>query len=470
MNPNVVAPILLDSTEPEPEAMEERTSQRSEKDDDEGNIVEDDTILARIVEESVDLHGQVSPHILARVVEETDDLHRRANHHIVRKKARIEKAMIAEESLFLHGQANQKEDGRIVSLSIGPTFAAPFDHHFALSPTIHKLDALESLTLTACWKLPQDIVRLRKLRKLTLINCKRLETIPSLAGMDQLEELRFLGFAPMIPPYILERIKSLSDLQVLQFAFHPESEELELLYLQAMLNPSLRFAPSLRELNLNRCHISNAGFRLILSPVLPNFPHLKVLSLCHNNISSFRGIASLIDDSSAQSSIGNHETRLHLPSLEQLILSENPIWSSSEGKIKVSNDEREALALFLKNSAPRLSYLGYRFEMRSSLRSPEVQFWLDVNKMGRWLIDPHQSPDQYYRTDLVSVAVESAASAIDRCPIAIWPTILSRANLHFNQNANSVQDDVDGSGPRSLVGRQSSTIYYLLRHGPALMG
>jgi hypothetical protein len=395
------------------------------------NIVDDDMILAAIVEESVYVRGQ-------------------ANHHVFRKK----------------------ENGRIVTLSLGTAFAAPYDHHLDLSPAIHQLDALESLTLTSCKSLPQDMVKLRSLRKLTLIGCKRLDTFPpTMKHMDQLRELRILGIIPMIPPYILEQIACLSDLQVLQFSFHSQNEEEELFYLQALASPGLRFAPSLRELNLNRCHISNDGFRFLLSRVVPNFPNLKVLSLCQNSINSFQGIASLTEDSGAHGRRGHQRDGLELPSLEQLIVSENPIWSASEESIVASN-ERDILALLLKNNAPRLTYIGYRFE-RSCLRSPQVQHWLDVNRCGRWLIDRGttlQGPSQHHSTGRVGAPVVEVARDIDGCPIAVWAILLSRANMYFTQNTNSVGDEMDTSKGRLLAERQSSTIYYLLRHGPALVG
>jgi hypothetical protein len=312
--------------------------------------------------------------------------------------------------------------------------------------------------------------------------------------MDQLQEVRFLG-TPMTPPYILEQIVSLPNLQILEFTFNLQIMGNELFWLQALAKPNLRFTNSLRELNLNSCHVSNTGFRYLLSQVVPNFPNLKVLSLCYNNRSSFEGIASLIDETLAQYRIENHEDRLQFPFLEQLILSENPVWILSESTLKISNGERDILARLLQNCAPSVGCLGYRFETRSSLQSPQVQHWLDVNKLGRCLIDRGYlpGPSRQYRTGRVAGATALERDDIDRIPIAIWAMVLSRANAHFIENeinprpkvnasnrhgpfamllsrTNEHLRKVDASNRQTLIERQSNTIYYLLRHGPALVG
>jgi hypothetical protein len=387
--------------------------------------------------------------------------------------------------------------GRIIELALEKTLtpSAPYDHRWDLSPGIARLDALQSLSLTSCKLLPPEISQLQNLRRLTLIGCKRLEEFPpnlfgSVENEDEddngdnslwrLEELRILGIIPMIPTYILSQIASLPNLKVLQFSFHGNDDEEQIRYLNQLVQPIIQFKNSLEELLLNRCHITTKGFNLLISQVIQQYPNLKSLSLCKNQIQTFREV-TMVDD--------NNNVDLQCQ-LHELILSDNPIWSkesspsnslsytstssSSENTVSKTEPERHFLQHFLQYQAVRLGYLGYRFE-KSSLWSPNIQHLLDINRCGRCLID-HGSrgmkPSSNNETN-VSMDVDrndhnntTTAQEDDRIPLALWALILGRVNNILPKLEPIVRNDV--TIPSST--RTANAMYYFVRNSPAVAG
>mmetsp|Transcript_18771 Transcript_18771/g.45333 ORF Transcript_18771/g.45333 Transcript_18771/m.45333 type:complete len:628 (-) Transcript_18771:42-1925(-) len=284
------------------------------------------------------------------------------------------------------GQHLKKKRRRIVELTIGTTLSAPFDHHWDLSPRIHRLDALRKLSVTSCRSLPEEMGMMKNLRALTLIACKRMENFPSAFSSSsssdriqrqeqewhgandqndtcgksklQIEEFRILGIIPLIPPFLLSRLSGLSKLRVLQYSFHALARDEELEYVHALTsskNPFMisnssisspvysryAFESTLEELILNRCHLSTRGMELLVTDVVPHYPKLKVLSLCKNNIRSLKG---LVDTTTATTTTtvttpmatnGSstktdtetppHRSKFTITKLEELILSDNPI-------------------------------------------------------------------------------------------------------------------------------------------------
>jgi hypothetical protein len=392
---------------------------------------------------------------------------------------------------------DDKTGRRILSLSLGTTISAPFDHHWELSPHIQRLDALESLTVTFCKRLPRELVSLRKLKKLTLIGCKRFEVFPSsdfFREMDRctmLQELRIVGIVPMIPPYIISQIAPLKHLKVLQFSFHGNSIEEEELFLREVIRPDIRFTSSLTELILSRCHISDDGFRFLLLDVVPRYPNLKSLSLCNNQIKSLRRTIAVAAESTATTTI---ETTDFIPSsqqpqltrqftfshLEELVLSDNPVWEQNPRMISSTasfdkneiveekkREERHCLEKFLTYRAVRLGYLGYRFE-RSLLWSPSIQHWLDINKCGRYLIDQgtsnqqHQNQHQMPSYNTKTSASTNSTSNSNTIPLALWALVLEKTNTHFSK--------IEPIGTESSTARCANVLYYFARNGPALAG
>ena len=408
-----------------------------------------------------------------------------------------------------HDAKYDKTGRRIVSLSLGTTISAPFDHHWELSPRIQRLDALESLTVTFCKRLPQELVSLRKLNKLTLIGCKRFIAFPSFdffREMDRctmLQELRIVGIVPMIPPYIISQIATLKHLKVLQFSFHANTIEEEELFLRELIRSDIQFTSSLTELILNRCHISDDGFRFMLLDVVPRYLKLKSLSLCKNQIKSFRRTIAIAAESTTTATIATTDfipssqqpqltPQFTFSHLEELIVSDNPVWeqnprtilsaaSCDENEIveEKKREERHYLENFLTCRAVRLGYLGYRFE-KSSLWSPIMQHWLDINKCGRYLIDQgtthrqhqnqHQRPS--YNTNTSASASTNATNYLslvsnsnsngNTTPLALWALVLEKTNTHFSK--------IEPIGTESSTARCANVLYYFARNGPALAG
>mmetsp|Transcript_18772 Transcript_18772/g.45337 ORF Transcript_18772/g.45337 Transcript_18772/m.45337 type:complete len:642 (-) Transcript_18772:42-1967(-) len=284
----------------------------------------------------------------------------------------------------------KKKRRRIVELTIGTTLSAPFDHHWDLSPRIHRLGALRKLSVTSCRSLPEEIGMMKNLRFLTLIACKRMENFPSAFSSSpsdrfqhqeqechgtndqndtcgksklQIEEFRILGIIPLIPPFLLSRLSGLSKLRVLQYSFHALARDEELEYVHALTsskNPFMisngsssssspvysryAFESTLEELILNRCHLSTRGMELLVTDVVPHYPKMKVLSLCKNNIRSLRGLVDTATTtttttttvSTPMSTNGSstktdtetppYRSKFTITKLEELILSDNPIW------------------------------------------------------------------------------------------------------------------------------------------------
>ena len=174
----------------------------------------------------------------------------------------------------------------------------------------------------------------------------------------QIEEFRVLGIIPMIPPFLLSRLSGLSKLRVLQYSFAALSCDEELEYIRALTsskNPFMirntcgsnpvysryAFESTLEELVLNRCYLSTRGMEVLVVDVVPHYPKLKVLSLCSNNIGSLKGLVDTDTSTttkvntpmSTNRSSTKNDTKLqpHRPisaiiKLEELILSDNPIW------------------------------------------------------------------------------------------------------------------------------------------------
>lgn len=284
---------------------------------------------------------------------------------------------------------HDNKTGRIIELTIGTTLSAPFDHHWELSPTIHRLDALQKLSVISCRSLPEEIGMMTKLRSVTLIACKRMENLPSVFSASdlqqqkyradgcsiQIEEFRILGIIPMIPTFLLSRLSGLSKLRVLQYSFHALSRDEELEYVRALISsknafmmttnysnnnavhqnndddgdsndPVFRnyaFVSTLEELILNRCYLSTNGMDVLVMDVVPHYPSIKILSVCKNNIRSLKGLVTdqtkvhptkHFSNGSTSDELGTdnkavispYSRKLPTTNLHELILSDNPVW------------------------------------------------------------------------------------------------------------------------------------------------
>jgi hypothetical protein len=273
--------------------------------------------------------------------------------------------------------------------------------------------------------------------------------------MWQLEELRIVGIIPMIPPYILSQVAPLTQLKVFQFSFHGDDDEEGLRYLNELSQPTIQFRSSLRELMLNRCHITTNGFNFLLTQVIPCYPNLKSLSICKNQIQSFRGVVA---------PMGNEDFHNIRCQLQEVILSDNPIWSLNSSD---AEPERHFLEHFLQHQAVRVQYLGYRFD-KSTLWSPTIQHLLDINKSGRFLINQgttsgsiHDRRDDY--TSRLPAQTDNDDSTID-IPLGLWAVILERLNRILPKVEPIVRED----GTITASTRTANAIYYLVRNGPAL--
>ncbi|KAG7366088.1 hypothetical protein IV203_028758 [Nitzschia inconspicua] len=375
--------------------------------------------------------------------------------------ARILEESIGNERNGYHEVTYHPYTRRAISLTMGTQLSAPFDHHWDLSPTIALLDDLESLELTSCKTIPPELRNLKRMKSLTLIGCKRLEEFPEnlfqsklcegtgeLIGLTQLQELRILGIIPIIPSYIISHIAPLKDLRVLQFSFHSLSLEEECLNLQQYCRPEIQFNHSLRQLILNRCHITNRGFEALFDMVIHQYPNLQKLYLCKNQITSLRCLAS-----------EEALRRARYSQLEELALSDNPVWSSPQN----ADDEQRYLGLFLERCAVRLWYFGYRF-YNSRIFSPTNQHWLDVNKSGRFLIDQGFGDEIGWpkcESKSCSTTMLATARKPSITPLSLWPFILAKVYDPRNHNT------MDSSHPDL---RRANILYFLIRNGPVLAG
>jgi hypothetical protein len=388
--------------------------------------------------------------------------------------ARIMEESIGTEPGGHHKAKYDPSTGRAVALTLGTDFSLSpsYDRHWDLSPTIGLLQDLESLSLNSCKALPSELGNLKKLKSLTLTACRRLEEFPANLfpstndqsdrettatdnGIWQLEEFRILGIVPMIPHYILTQIAQLRHLRVLQFSFHSLSTEEECPNLRQFLLPEIQFKDSLQELILNRCHITDEGFDTLMNHVLHRYPNVKRLSLCNNQITSLECLVSpgpKTETSSSQARFVN---------LEELVLSENPVWRgrlSIRGSVEM---EQRYLTEFLECFAISLSYLGYRFRHHSVLWSRTIEQWLGLNKAGRFLVDQGRS-----RKDISSIKKATDDKAV--VPLSLWPVILARVNhLAISERTFPKGVNDDECLPEE---KSANAIFYLLRHGPATAG
>jgi hypothetical protein len=296
---------------------------------------------------------------------------------------------------------------------------------------------------------------------------------------------------------------TIKTFESIAISFHANTIEEEELFLRELIRSDIQFTSSLTELIVNRCHISDDGFRFILLDVVPRYLELKSLNLCKNQIRSFRRTIAIAAELTTTATIATPDfipssqqpqltPQFTFSHLEELIISDNPVWKQNPRTIlsaascdgneiveEKKREERHYLESFLTYRAVRLVYLGYRFE-RSSLWSPIMQHWLDINKCGRYLIDQgtshwqhqnqHQRPS--YITNTSASASTNASNYLslasninsngNTTPLALWALVLEKTNTRFSK--------IEPIGTESSTARCANVLYYFARNGPELAG
>lgn len=302
------------------------------------------------------------------------------------------------------------------------------------------------------YNVPADIIRLTRLKKLTVwFGCQSFH-------IDSLQKLHHLKFQFLHdglfenfpnPEMRLQNLKNLTldncsiqssslpffrwvagglpNLEHLRIFKEPDDDDIicnkNALIKNALRNYDWCFAEGLKTLELIGIGLDNDDFEFLFLDVIPRkFPNLLSLVLRNNNIQSIQ--TSLLER------IKNDTTGIVSRSmLRRLDLHLNPIESDIENGIF---EEKESI-LSLLNIFKKIYFLGFHLALEDNLPDfCEVQHALAINHAGRYLLEKRGENDP-------------------PIPLSLWPLILEKAlTARWSHRATGLN--------------------HMLRYGPALAG
>jgi hypothetical protein len=333
---------------------------------------------------------------------------------------------------FMMRHTKYDRNSRVTELVLGTNGIPRF---WDLPADIGGLSMLRKLELRYCRSLPTSLGSVDRLESLVLIQCDGNQLLSSLLGQQHHEKsaLNFTvtksleirgglwnehSMTRLI--YWVSREENFPNLQNLRFL------NLDTDILSAILDAFSSFTPSkqssicnLTSLQFEFSGMSDQQLHRLLHEILPLFPKLSTLSLRGNQIKSLQQLQNY----NCRAYLDGNARPVLSRSLRTMKLDNNPVL-----KHRSTLDEKAAFIVLLRDSLPLLgSILSWgNFD-------PEIEFWLRMNRAGRFLfMHDGESP-----------------------PLSLWPRVLEAAYRSSSNGFKPSKND-------------ATAVFYLIRNGPAL--